>query len=172
MANVIHSIVEIEKCQADEVGNFESVSNLTTDVEQGSFINLGALVVGEREQYNIATPATATLATEEVLLVASVEELYIPGQTKKDFVNAAGRVARAIHMAIGDYYKISTQQIDNIPTTLSTAVGGYITVQNGSVRATWSATLPTGVRFIAEVANIDTVGYGKYPAVAIRVVAV
>lgn len=158
------AIVRLDKVQASYNGNLESVKH-SADMSNGSVVNLGALVAGETELHQVAVPATATLASEEVLLVASPELMY--DSLKKglaDFTNKANVAARAYHLVAGDVFTVTDDMI-----TGASVVGQYVSPQNGSLLLAASAGLPS-TRFIGKVIAKETLGFSKSPATVIKVV--
>lgn len=144
------SQVRLDKCQAVYAGNIESVVH-TAELQNGMVINLGDLKAGERELREVAVPATATLGSEEVLLVYSPEVMYDERKTLADFTIPAGTPARAYHLTVGDIFTITDDGI-----TGSTVVGQYVVPANGSLRLTAAADLSGGTRFAGKVIAKET----------------
>ncbi len=156
------SVVRLDKCQATVNGNIESVVH-TQELQNGMVINLGALKAGHTELREVAVPATATLGTEEVLLVYSAEVMYDERKNKLvDFVIDAGKPARAFHLTVGDIFTITDDGI-----TGATVVGEYVIPANASLRLAASATLGT-TRFAGKVIAKET--FNGVPATVIQVV--
>lgn len=157
------SQVRLDKCQAVVAGNIESVVH-TAELQNGMVINLGALKAGERELRQVATPATATLGSEEVLLVYSAEVMYDERLNKlSDFVIPAGTPARAYHLTVGDIFTITDDGI-----TGTTVVGQYVVPANGSLRLAAAADLSGGTRFAGKVIAKET--FNGVAATVIQVV--
>lgn len=147
------AIVKLDRVKAVYSGNIESVQ-YALDMENGSFITLGALVSGSSELYTAATPATATLTTEEVLLVASPEVIYTPGATLKDFTNLAGKPARAFHLSVGDHITITNDGFDG-----TSVVGKYLIPQNNSAKGVIADDLSGATRLALKVIEKGSFGY-------------
>lgn len=145
-------IVRLDKCQASMAGNMTSVQHTST-MDNGSFVNLGALIAGQKDVYQMATPATATLGTEEVLLVYSPEVNYEPAKTLKDFTNPANVPARAYHLTVGDVITITDDGFDG-----TSVVGEFLIPQNNSVKLVASATIGSA-RLSGKVIEKGTFGY-------------
>lgn len=161
-----HNIINLEKVQSVYNGNLESLVH-TADLDNGSFVNVGGLHTGERELKDIAIPATATLATEEVVVIASDEVIKdaMGVYTLSDFVNKAGEPMKAYHLVEGDILKINQSAFDG-----TLAVGSYLIPQNGSTKLVVSASLGS-TRFAAKILSLsETIGYEKTPAVRLQVV--
>jgi len=133
-------------------------------MDNGSFVNLGALYTGQKDAYVASTPVTDTIDTEEVLLVASPEVTYTPGKNQIDFYNPSGKVARAYHLVAGDKIKLSDSMI-----TGTTVVGQYCIPQNGSYKLAASATEGTSTRLAFVVTEKTTIGATGAAATRLRV---
>jgi hypothetical protein len=145
-------MVRLDKCQAIYGGNITSVQHAGT-MDNGSFVNLGALISGQTDVYATATPATASLATEEALLVYTPELNYEPGKTLVDFTNVANTPARVYHLTVGDIITITDDGI-----TGTTVVGEYVIPADGSFELAASASLGS-TRLAGKVIEKGTFGY-------------
>lgn len=167
MALGTHAVVRLDKLLSAYNGNIESVE-INQNLDNGSVVNLtGQLVAGSREVMQAALPATATLATAEVLLVASPEITYLAGQTMLDFYNPANTPARAYHLHAGDIFTVSTNALSG---GAAIAVGSYVVAQNGSPQLLAQTAVPSGVAFYGIIVESTTLGAYADPAVAIRVI--
>lgn len=158
----VHAICQLEKIQAKYDGNIESVV-ATVDLDNGSIGVLAGVVTGERELKNLVAPATATLGTDEIVLVSSPEINYLPGTTLQDFYNVSGLPARAYHLVAGDIFTVADANI-----TGTTVLNQWIGVANASYKLTFSATLPV-TRFIGQVIEKGTTGFNKVACTTIQV---
>ena len=162
-----HVIVELRKIQASYNGNIESVQH-TADMDNGSIINLGDLITGETELRAVGIPATLTLGTEPVLLVASPEVNYETGKSLKDFYNVADKPARAYWLTPGDVFVINYAGItclaNNIPVK-----GNYVIQANDSLKLTESETIGA-TSFSGKIIGLTTLGYDGVGAAIIQVV--
>ena len=98
------SIVWRDKVLSSYNGNIESVliqdaEGNNIEVPNGVFVTLDGLAGEGRE---VKKALLAEDDTQDVLLVASPEVLYESGKELDDFVNEAGKVARAFRLADGD----------------------------------------------------------------------
>lgn len=158
-------IINLDKIQAKKNGNLESLKH-TADVAQGSVAHVGALVTGSRDVHELVTPATATITTDEVVLIASPEYSYLPGKSLEDFVNVTGTPMRAYHLTEGDVFTLSDDGIDG-----TTAVGGYVIPQNASLKLAVASDLTGGTRFAGKVIAKGNIGFNNAkPATTIKVV--
>ena len=124
------NIVWRDKVLSSYNGNIESVliqdaDGANIEVPNGVFVTLGDLAGMGREV------KVATLGADEgeALLVASPEVLYESGKELEDFVNEAGKVARAFRLADGDVITLTEDLIKGEPAVgADFAVGadGYL----------------------------------------------
>ena len=154
------AIVRLDKI----AGNHLSNGRHATDVMlNGYFVELGGLVAGERETYNITAPADV-LATV-VLLHASPEVMYDPRQSAlEDFFVEIGEECRLYHLTVGDIVTL-TEDLFTAPV----AVGDVLSAQVGSYKL---GALVAGARVTFEVIEATTLGFNNIPAYAVRVVTV
>lgn len=156
-------MMNLEKGQ--DILQFESVVH-SADLKNGAFINLGAH--GTDDVYTVALPATATLATEEVLVVCQDETIYDNvGKNISNFVNLANVNTKAFHLAEGASWLIANADFSG------TAVAGqFLIPADGTAVPVVSAT-PVGDGLAVKIVDIDqTIGYGRQPATRVRVVRV
>lgn len=158
----IYGAVRLDKVQATKAGGIDSVKS-AVDLQNGFVVFAHALAAGEREVLSAVQPATATITTDEVLLIASPEITYNAGETIVNFVNVAGSAARALHLKVGDEVTITDNAI-----TGTTVVGQYLIPQNASYQLALAATLAGGTRFAGEIIEKTTI-YGQ-AATVIRVI--
>jgi len=160
-----HIIVNLDKVLSAYNGNIESVQH-TSSLDNGSFINLGAFISGAREIRAVALPATATLATEEVLLVAAPELMAMPGTTLKDFYNPANVAMRAYHLSVGDIFTVSAAAITGSPDVTTNK---YVLPADGVTTLAAGSSLGT-TRFAGKIIEVTTIGYNKGTAYTIQVI--
>lgn len=104
------NIVWRDKVLSSYNGNIESVlihnaeGTEEVSVPNGVFVTLEGLAGIGRE---VKKAVLAEDATEDVLLVASPEVMYEAGKDIGDFVNEAGKVARAFRLADGDVISLT-----------------------------------------------------------------
>jgi hypothetical protein len=159
-----YPIVNLDKLQAKKNGNLESLQH-TADVPQGTVAHVGSLVAGTRDVFNVVVPSTASILTDEVVLIASPEYNYLPGKSLEDFVNVTGLNMRAYHLHVGDTFTISDDGIDG-----TTVEGQFIIPQNASMKLKAAADLTGGTRFAAKVIKKTTIGFTGKPATVVKVV--
>ena len=159
----IQGAVRLDKVHAKKYGNIESVKH-TADMQNGFVFHAENLSSGEREVKDVMQPATATITAKSILLHASVETVYLAGQTLLDFYVPTGSVGRAYLLKAGDIVTIT----DNVITG-STVVGQYVVPQNGSLQLAAAADLSGGTKFQGKVIAKETI-YGQ-SATVIQVLA-
>ena len=119
------NIVWRDKVLSSYNGNIESVliqdgKGNNIEVPNGVFVTLGDLAGMGREV------KVATLGADkgEALLVASPEVLYESGKELEDFVNEAGKVARAFRLADGDVITLTEDLITGAPAVKDVFIVG------------------------------------------------
>jgi len=158
----VHAIVNLDKLQSKYDGNIESVV-ASVDLDNGSIGVISGVVTGERELKTLIAPATATLATDEMLLIAAPEVMYLPGTTLQDFYNVSGAPTRAYHLHPGDIFTVADSNI-----TGTTILNQWVSPANASYKMAISATLPT-TRFIGQIIEKGTIGFNKVACTTIQV---
>ena len=144
---------------------FESVQH-SAALKNGSFINLGAHSVDDI--YTVALPATATLATAEVLVVYHDETIYDSvGKNISSYVGVANVPVKAFHLREGASWLIANADFSG------TAVAGqFLIPANGTAVPVVSATA-TGTVLAVQIVDINqTIGATREAATRVRVVAV
>lgn len=160
----IQGAVRLDKVQAKKGGNIDSVKNLSADMQNGFVFHAESLSSGEREALDVIQPATATITAKPLLLHASVETVYLAGQTILDFYLPMGSVGRAYLLKQGDIVTVT----DNVITG-STVLGQYVVPQNASFQLAAAADLSGGTKFQGKVIEKTTI-YGQ-SATVFRVLA-
>nr|WP_156736247.1 hypothetical protein [Mycobacterium sp. E3298] len=155
--------VRLDRVHATRGGNILSVKSAADELQNGYVVFAHALSSGEREVFDAIKPATATITTDEVLLIASPEITYNAGETISDFTNAAGKVARAIPLKNDDIVTITDNVISG-----AAVVGKFLIPQNASYQLVVANDLSGGTRFAGEVIEKTTI-YGL-AATVIRVI--
>ncbi|MWV44964.1 hypothetical protein GRF59_15180 [Paenibacillus sp. HJL G12] len=149
-----------DKMQSVVAGNIESVV-LAADTQNGQVVTLGSPVVGERELVNGVAPTD--VVTQEIVIISSPEIVYEAGKGILDFVNKAGKPARADHFTVGDNVTVTDDVIDG-----TSVVDKFLIPVNGKTKLAHANDLTGGTRFAAVVIGKGKV-YGQ-PATTFRVV--
>lgn len=144
---------------------FESVQH-SAALKNGSFVNLGAHSVDDI--YTVALPATATLATEEVLVVWHDETIYDSvGKNITSYVGVANVPVKAFHLREGASWLIANADFSG-----TAVVGQYLIPANGTAVPVVSATA-AGTHLAVEIVDINqTIGYTKEAATRVRVASI
>lgn len=133
-------------------------------IENGSLVTKGNLVANEREIYEAVAPATATLATEKVYLVAnpawSYDDSYAKNQNEDQFINVAGNSFRVYELKANKRFKVTDYSITPIDGTTPVAVGQYVGLANGSMKPVASVAKPAGSAFVGKIIAVDQTGFG------------
>ncbi len=127
----------------------------TIDIENGTFVLLNGLEDGQREIF-YATPAAATSAITDVVLVATPEITYNPlERALDDFTNKAGNAARAYVLRRGAIFSVTKEGFvgGTVPTKGSTVGLGA----NGKIAASGSN--------LGKCVDINVVGRYTYYAI-------
>ena len=144
------NIVWRDKVLSSYNGNIESVlihglndeeKVVEVSVPNGVFVTLDGLAGMGREVKK------ANLGADEegeALLVASPEVLYESGKELEDFVNEAGKVARAFRLADGDVITLTEDLLENVPS--GTIGQAFVVGANGRL-TTEGADSATGLKF-------------------------
>lgn len=118
MASEKHGVVRTDRLYGTDVAaNLISVKYMgsgstETAIDNGNFVIFGDLMEGEREVFKATTPA-ADSALGTIALVATPEVMY--DERKKnleDFVNEAGKVARAYILHANDIFSVTEEALD------------------------------------------------------------
>ena len=142
------SIVWRDKVLSSYNGNIESVlihdakGTKEVAVPNGVFVTLGGLAGIGRE---VKKAVLAEDATKDVLLVASPEVLYEAGADIGEFINEAGKVARAFRLADGDVISLTA---DLLADGAEPAVGDVFGVGAGGKLEEKTDTSGVAVKFV------------------------
>ena len=139
------------------------VSTTPTAIENGNVLKRGALIDGEREIFEGSTPA-ATDALDDVVLVATPEVMYDERlKNLDDFINEAGKIARAYHLRKGDIFSVTKEALDG---AASPAVGNIVELKAGT-KLNVVASLTASSTQVGKIIAIETVGKYTYYVVLV-----
>lgn len=159
-----HAVVVLDRFVARKGGaHLESFVDSVNNYDNGNVCFAGESVSGEFMALQVEVPATATLATKSLCLMATPEVVYWETMNLRNFYNKAGEAIRGIHLVEGDIFQVSQSMITNTP-----AVGNYVAPANGVTKLAASTALPS-TKFVGEI--VDTFDFGAYrePMFVIRV---
>lgn len=135
-----------------------SFMNADSDIENGSLVTKGDLVEGERDIYQCAAPATATLGTSPVFLVANpawnYDDCSVINQNEDNYINKAGKPFRVYELKPNKRYRVSVGML-----TGTVAAGSYVGLSNGSFKGAVTTSAPTGSAFVGKIISIDSIGF-------------
>lgn len=139
------------------------VSTTPTAIENGNVLKRGALIDGEREIFEGSTPAAGD-ALDDVVLVATPEVMYDERlKNLDDFINEAGKIARAYHLRKGDIFSVTKEALDG---AASPAVGNIVELKAGT-KLNVVASLTTNSTQVGKIIAIETVGKYTYYVVLV-----
>ncbi|ALA47838.1 hypothetical protein ABE137_12650 [Brevibacillus laterosporus] len=146
--------------------HLESVVH-TAEMKNGYFVQLGALVAGETELYEVKVPAVDADLKKEFVLVSAPEVMVDPRKAGlKHFVIEAGTTARAYHLVKGDVITLTEDLIDGTPVK-----NQFVVPQAGSMKLEASADGGSvEVSLVLEVVRETTLGYDNTKAFQLRVI--
>jgi hypothetical protein len=151
------AIVRLDKITGNHLSNGR---NATDVMLNGYFVELGGLVAGERELYDVTAPAE--VLTTEVLLHATPEVMYDPRlQALEDFFVEVGAECRLYHLTVGDIITL-TEDLFTAPPV----VGAIVSPQVGAYEL---GAVVAGARLTFEVIEATQLGFNRVPAYAVRV---
>lgn len=135
-----------------------SFINEDVDIENGSLVTKGDLLDGERDIYKCAAPATATLGTAPVYLVAnpawSYDDCSITNQNEDAFINKAGVPFRVYELKPTKRFRVSVGML-----TGTVKKGSYVGLANASYKGAVTDAAPTGSAFVGKIIAIDDIGF-------------
>jgi len=152
------AIVRLDKITGNHLSNGRHATEVMLN---GYFVELGGLVAGERETYDITAPAE--VLTTEVLLHATPEVMYDPRQSAlEDFFVEVGAECRLYHLNVGDIITLTEDLF-----VASPSVGDIVSPQVAGLKL---GAVVVGARLTFEVIEATQLGFNRVPAFALRVV--
>lgn len=160
MANTIHGVVRTDALIGTSASALlHSVKYMVGEefaaIDNGSVLQLEALIEGERELFKAVDPTDSAIG--KLVLIATPEVMYDERlRNLSDFYNEAGVAARGYVLHSGDIFSVTAPVVEGFD---SAAVGSTVGIQGNK----WLI----GGTGIGSVIAIETVGTLKY--VVIRV---
>lgn len=134
------------------------VSTTPTAIENGNVLKRGDLLEGEREVFAGAVPA-ANDALDDIVLVATPEVMYDERlRNLDDFINEAGKIARAYHLRKGDIFSVTKEALAGAETP---AVGNVVELK-ADTKLNVAASATSGSTVVGKIIAIDVVGKYTY----------
>lgn len=138
-------------------------SDVETAIENGNVLKVGALIEGEREIYQGATPA-ANDAMKDIVLIATPEIMYDERKRNLDeFINDAGKPCRGYRLHNGDIFSVTKDALDGAEAP---AVGDVVELKAGT-KLNVAATATQGSTVIGKIIAVDVVGRYTYYAILV-----
>lgn len=103
-------------------------SSEDTAIENGNFVEVGALIPGEREVHTGSTPAANTALSDIVLIASPEVDKTVSSNTLGEFENKAGDILRGYKLVRG-YFSVTTEALDAADAI---AVGDIVELQAGT----------------------------------------
>ncbi len=129
-----------------------------TAIENGNVVKLDGLMADEREIYKGVTPA-ADSKLNEIGIVATPEVMYDERKRNLDeFVNEAGKIARAYRPHSGDIFSVTKDALDG---AAAPAVGNVVELKAG-IKLNVAASATSGSTKVGTIIAIDNVGRYTY----------
>ena len=129
-----------------------------TAIENGNIVKLDGLMADEREIYKGVTPA-ANSKLNEIGIVATPEVMYDERKHNLDeFVNEAGKIARAYRPHSGDIFSVTKDALDG---AAAPAVGNVVELKAG-IKLNVAASATSGSTKVGTIIAIDNVGRYTY----------
>ena len=162
MAN-LYAVVRTDRMEGtDDRNSLVSIKYIVNDVEtaieNGNVLKRGALIDGEREIFAGAAVAAAD-SLDDVVLVCSPELMYDERKRNlDDFINEAGRPARAYHLRKGDIFSVTKEALAG---KAAPAVGDVVELAAGT-KLNVAASATANSTQVGKIIAIDVVGRYTY----------
>lgn len=156
MAN---AIIRLDNVSATHDGSLLKSVKLTAPLQNGSVVEIGGLVAGEREIHSTATPkATSTYFG----ILCTPELMYDEKKQMDEFVNVVDKPARAFIPTKGDIFSATVEAFSATPK-----VGDAVELAAANTMKV-AATATTDSTQIGKVIEIDVVGSKTFYVVEVQ----
>lgn len=125
-------------------------SGKDTEIDNGNFIKVGALISGEREVHTGSTPAANTALSDIVLIASPEVDKTVSSNTLGEFENKAGDILRGYKLVRG-YFSVTAEALDAADAI---AVGDIVELQAGT-KGNVVKTLTSGSTKVGTVEAIE-----------------
>lgn len=144
-------------------GEGASAVKTETAIENGNVLKVGALMEGEREIFEGATPA-ANDALSDIVLIASPEVMYDERKRNLDeFINEAGKPCRGYRLHKGDIFSVTKDALDGAAEPKE---GNVVELKAGT-KLNVAATATSGSTVVGKIIAVDVVGRYTYYAILV-----
>ena len=154
-----NAIVRLDNIAATKNGTFIKSVKLNKELQNGSIVEIGGLVTGEREMHVTATPKVTTTYFG---MLTTPEIMYDEKKQIKDFINTTEKPARATILQKGDIFSVTVEAFTETPI-----VGKIIELGTTEVMKV-VATATVGSTVIGKVVEIDIVGTNTFYVVEVQ----
>lgn len=156
MAN---AIIRLDNVSATHDGSLLKSVKLTAPLQNGSVVEIGGLVEGEREIHSTTTPkATSTYFG----ILCTPELMYDEKKQMDEFVNVVDKPARAFIPTKGDIFSATVEAFSATPK-----VGDAVELATANTMKV-AATATTDSTQIGKVIEIDVVGSKTFYVVEVQ----
>lgn len=135
-----------------------SFINTSTDIENGSLVTKGDLLDSERDIYECAAPATDTLGSLPVYLVANpawnYDDSRAINQNEEEYINTKGKAFRVYELKPNKRYRVSANML-----TGTVKEGAFIGLADGSYKGTITEIAPSNSAFVGKILKVDPIGF-------------
>lgn len=139
-------------------GSGSSAVDTETEIENGRVLKATELMTGEREIFKGGAVA-ANDDLKDVVLVCSPELMYDERKHNlDDFINEAGKPARAYRLHKGDIFSVTKEALDGVTTP---AVGNVVELKAGT-KLNVAASATSGSTQVGKILAVDVVGRYTY----------
>lgn len=121
-----------------------------TEIDNGNFVEVGALISGEREVHTGSTPAANTALSDIVLIASPEVDKTVSSNTLGEFENKAGDILRGYKLVRG-YFSVTAEALDAVAAI---AVGDIVELQAGT-KGNVVKTLTSGSTKVGTVEAIE-----------------
>lgn len=125
-------------------------SGKDTEIDNGNFVKVGALISGEREVHTGSTPAANTALSDIVLIASPEVDKTVSSNTLGEFENKAGDILRGYKLVRG-YFSVTAEALDAADAI---AVGDIVELQAGT-KGNVVKTLTSGSTKVGTVEAIE-----------------
>lgn len=150
-------VVILRKVKSVYAGHIYSVQ-ANVELENGQIGVLGKNVAGETEIRELGVNADASSVVVVADPEVNYEEVTKADSALDNYVISANKPARAYEIVKDDEVAVSKGLVVGLPTSLDLTTPKYVVAKAGGHSYEYSATLPTGKTFVAEIIGTSTLG--------------
>ena len=156
---VSNAIIRLDNVSATHDGSLLKSVKLTTPLQNGSVVEIGGLVAGEREIHSTATPKVTSTYFG---ILCTPELMYDEKKQMDEFINSVDKPARAFVPTKGDIFSATVEAFSTTPK-----VGNAVELAAANtMKVVASAT--SGSTQIGKIVEIDVVGSKTFYVVEVQ----